>query len=251
MTKTQVRCRAFTLIELLVVVAIIALLIAILIPSLSAARDKAKNVTCLANLHADGVALFNYAEQFYGSMPNEGAAAEGQLFWDMSTNMTDNLMGTNGIVRKTYYCPVNVNQNVDNLWNLSSSGRCLGYFYLIKRNNPSINALTTPKYAKSSTIPKPGNLDDQEVITDIVISDQGGTNFGAISFSGGGGVILGTSHRGRSNKPSGENIFFLDGHADTRKFGATTGAAVNSPDALKMRVNSTTIGATDSFVEWF
>jgi len=54
------RRTAFTLIELLVVISIIALLISILIPSLSRARTKAKQVATLAHLRSIGQAMTLY-----------------------------------------------------------------------------------------------------------------------------------------------------------------------------------------------
>lgn len=60
---------AFTLIELLVVVAIIALLISILLPSLAKAREHTKSVKCLANLRSTGQAVVTYSSEWLGFLP--------------------------------------------------------------------------------------------------------------------------------------------------------------------------------------
>ena len=65
MIRVQPR-RAFTLIELLVVVAIIALLISILLPSLSRAREQARTVKCAANLRQFAFADIMYADEYDG-----------------------------------------------------------------------------------------------------------------------------------------------------------------------------------------
>lgn len=56
--------RGFTLIELLVVVAIIALLMAILMPSLGRAREQAKTSACASNLRQIGVGMRVYATEY-------------------------------------------------------------------------------------------------------------------------------------------------------------------------------------------
>jgi prepilin-type N-terminal cleavage/methylation domain-containing protein len=61
--------RAFTLVELLVVVSIIALLIAILLPSLKRAREQAKDTLCRANLKQLGLCTHYYAQDNKDRLP--------------------------------------------------------------------------------------------------------------------------------------------------------------------------------------
>ena len=63
MMKT-LRKKAFTLIELLVVIAIISLLVSILLPSLTRAKDLAREVSCAANKRALGMATQFYVEEY-------------------------------------------------------------------------------------------------------------------------------------------------------------------------------------------
>ncbi|MEM6331902.1 MAG: DUF1559 domain-containing protein [Planctomycetota bacterium] len=79
-TKHSLPSPAFTLIELLVVISIIALLIAILLPTLRAARDAAQAVTCASNLRQIGIGLHAYAAEYDGRVPPGHADLSNQHF---------------------------------------------------------------------------------------------------------------------------------------------------------------------------
>jgi len=68
-TRPRKHAVGFTLVELLAVIGIIALLIAILLPALSGAREHANRVKCAANLRSIGQAMVLYAQENHGRYP--------------------------------------------------------------------------------------------------------------------------------------------------------------------------------------
>jgi len=77
--------RAFTLIELLVVVSILAMLFSLLLPTLRGARERAKEVKCVANLRQIGNIMHMYFAEYEDAFPFERQAwPAGLPSWVMS-----------------------------------------------------------------------------------------------------------------------------------------------------------------------
>jgi prepilin-type N-terminal cleavage/methylation domain-containing protein len=85
------RSRAFTLVELLVVIGIIGLLISILLPALSKARNQATLVSCAAQLRNFGNAIQLYAQDNRGTFPGPALAQIRVGYFRDSFYLTDYL----------------------------------------------------------------------------------------------------------------------------------------------------------------
>ncbi|MCM8537287.1 MAG: prepilin-type N-terminal cleavage/methylation domain-containing protein [Lentisphaeraceae bacterium] len=193
--------KKFTLIELLVVLAVLGILLSLLLPSLKAARTKAKKAVCL-----NQTAQMNRA--FLANSKNHND----RPFWDTQTG--DNGQFPNTITRRNaeeinlpkeiYYCPVKLGYDTDGAWEHNASYRVVNYSFTFKRPNGGISqrSLVNQNWVeKFSLVENPA--EDKFIIDDTVKRN------GAFDWI----TIYGQKTNHYSYGRLDQSSSFVDGHA--------------------------------------
>lgn len=215
------RSKAFTLIELLVVVAIIALLISILLPSLSRARELSKRTVCMANERGIGQAFYIYAQDPPSVFPALAGITDDSavdLFKETNRRTEPSTTGipsptvdlwvivrANDTTPKQFICPSTTDvqdpaQDTTIYFDFESAGN-LSYAYQYQ-HSPNRRIVGT---SSEPTFP---------VLADANPYVKGGIATAAIQNDRNG------SGRGNSNNHTnreGQNILFQDGHVSFEK----------------------------------
>jgi prepilin-type N-terminal cleavage/methylation domain-containing protein len=226
------RHRGFTLIELLIVIGIIGVLVGLLFPVVSRARESAKRAQCASHLRSLGAAMMAYGADNDRKVPIH--VTRGEFLWDIARETRDALV-KNGAERRIFYCPNVERESEDTFWNYPDARddgwTVAGYWFLHKRLPvPPADPVTLPPAMLSSarfeflgdpTKPYKKKLRESfehpraaelELITDATMSTGAA---GSRRWTGLSGTLYQqASHLTSRKTAEGGNVLYMDGRVE-------------------------------------
>ena len=219
------------MIELLVVIAIIGILAALLLPALSAAKDKAIRVKCLSNIKQFDLAILSYGQDNRDRLPPGNADFEP---WDVPMFMCDVMMRYYGLTRDVMYDPGFPQANVDAAWNDRVDRRDTGYALTLPDSPWVSRLLQNPKVIPepitiatgASYLLPPPNASERVLVAGLVLSaraqyntdevSRASYNYTRLTFDN--KIPLTRSPHLIGTRPRGDNLGMLDGSGRFRNF---------------------------------
>lgn len=195
-TTTFSRRPAFTLVEMLVVISIIAILAAMLLPAIGAARNAARKADCQNSLRQIGVGLLVNAQK-----DKNHALCTGAMDWVRDGAVTESGWVAD-LVRQEIYVgdmlcggnPARVNESFDALLNLDvanlPASTCVDTTGSPTRFAPDGTPITNPCRQIIETALAPGSEPRRLLVEEQIINKKFNTNFAASWFLVRTGVTL-------------------------------------------------------------